>query len=75
MEQGNLVYDGIPPRNEEVAARLGDYLESRQAGFVDWLADGSLLISTRFGDSEQLHRVRAPLGQSEQLTFYRDPVR
>lgn len=74
-EQGNLIFDGIPPRDEASANALADWLESRQASFVDWLSDGSLLISTRFGDSEQLHRVRAPLGQREQVTFYRDPVR
>ena len=34
----------------------------------------ALLIATRFGDVEQLHRVAAPLGAREQLTFYREPV-
>ena len=70
-----LVFDGIPAPDAARTARLGPYLQSRQAGFVDWLADGSLLIRTRFGDTEQLHRVRAPLGQREQLTFGPDTVR
>src|SRR5207244_895736 len=38
------------------------------------LADGSMLIGTRFADTDQLHRVAIPLGMREQLTFYEDPV-
>ena len=75
VEQDNLVFDGIPERDPQVAASLGQWLESRSASFVDWLADGSLLVSTRFADTEQLHRVRFPLGQREQLTWYRDAIR
>ncbi|MGC4027276.1 MAG: prolyl oligopeptidase family serine peptidase [Steroidobacteraceae bacterium] len=71
-EVGTLIYDGITPATPE---RLPDYLEARSAGLVDWLADGSLVIATRFGNAEQLHRVRAPLGMREQLTFLPEPVR
>ncbi|HEV7632044.1 MAG TPA: S9 family peptidase [Steroidobacteraceae bacterium] len=75
VEQGALILDGLPPRSEADAEKVGNWLESRQASFVDWLADGSLLISTRFGDAEQLHRVKGALGTREQLTYFRDPVR
>ena len=73
-ERGNLVFDGIPPADPALAARLARYQQSRGATFLDWLADGSLLVSTRFGDTEQVHRVSAPLGMREQLTFYSDPI-
>ena len=73
-EQGSLVFDGIPPADPALAARLTRYQQSRGATFLDWQADGSMLIGTRFGDSEQLHRVAAPLGMREQLTFYADPI-
>lgn len=73
-ERGNLVLDNIPEVDTPLAARLEDYLNARGASFVDWLPDGSLLISTRFGDTEQLHRVAGPLADREQLTFYRDPI-
>ena len=73
-ERGNLVYDNIPAPDPALARRLGNYLQSRQATFLDWLPDGSLLIATRFGDTEQVHRVAAPLGMREQLTFYAEPV-
>jgi dipeptidyl aminopeptidase/acylaminoacyl peptidase len=73
-ERGNLIFDGIPPADASLAARLARYQQSRGATFLDWLADGSLLVSTRFGDTEQVHRVSAPLGMREQLTFYSDPI-
>ena len=73
-ERGNLIFDGIPPADPALAARLARYQQSRGATFLDWLADGSLLVSTRFGDTEQVHRVSMPLGMREQLTFYPDPI-
>src|SRR3989440_295205 len=73
-ERGNLVFENIPLADAALMARLERYQQSRQATFLDWLADGSLLVATRFGDSEQLHRVAAPLGMREQLTFYQDPI-
>jgi dipeptidyl aminopeptidase/acylaminoacyl peptidase len=73
-ERGNLVLDNIPSVDTPLTTRLDDYLNSRGASFVDWLPDGSLLIATRFGDVDQLHRVAGPLAAREQLTFYREPV-
>ena len=73
-ERGNLVLDNIPTVDTPLTARLDDYMNSRGASFVDWLPDGGLLIATRFGDVEELHRVATPLGAREQLTFYREPV-
>ena len=66
--------DNIPSVDTPLTARLDDYMNSRGASFVDWLPDGGMLIATRFGDVEQLHRVATPLGAREQLTFYREPV-
>ncbi|HYM41641.1 MAG TPA: S9 family peptidase [Steroidobacteraceae bacterium] len=74
-ERGSLVFDNIPPPDAALHARLARYLESREASLLDWLADGSLLIATRFGDTEQLHRIAGPLHAREQLTFYAEPVR
>ena len=73
-EHGDLVFDGIPPPDPALAARLARYQQSRGATFLDWMADGSMLIETRFGDTVQVHRVAAPLGMREQLTFYDDPI-
>ncbi len=52
-----------------VALSLPRYLESRSSSFVDWLADGSMLVMTRFGETMQVHRVRSPLSMREQLSF------
>ena len=73
-ESGNLVLEGIPPRDPALGERLGRYLNGRQAKFLDWLPDGTLLIATRFGDADQVHRVSAPLGAREQLTYYPEPI-
>jgi dipeptidyl aminopeptidase/acylaminoacyl peptidase len=73
-ERGNLVLDNIPALDTALGERLDDWLAVRGASFVDFLPDGALLISTRFGDVDQLHRVAAPGAAREQLTFYREPV-
>src|SRR5690606_2991487 len=74
VEQGNLVFDGIPVEQLAADAELPLALESRSATFADWLADGSMVITTRFGNTAQLHRVRTPLGMRQQFTFKAEPV-
>ena len=74
QEHGNLILEGIPALDGQVTERLGLYRQSRQATFMDWLPDGAMLVSTRFGDVEQIHRIAMPLGMREQLTFYPDPI-
>jgi dipeptidyl aminopeptidase/acylaminoacyl peptidase len=74
QELGNLVLDGVPAHDPAVAAKLDDWLAGRGASFRDFLPDGGVLVSTRFGEVEQLHRVAMPLGAREQLTFYPEPV-
>ena len=73
-ERGALTFEGVPPPDAALSARLERYLQSRGATFIDWTADGSLLVKTRFGDTEQLHRVAAAGAAREQLTFYTDPI-
>jgi hypothetical protein len=63
-ERGNLVLDDVPGVDTPLTTRLEDYLNSRGASFVDWLPDDSLLIATRFGDTEQLHRVAGAHGRA-----------
>ena len=48
---------------------LTPWLQGRDARLVDWWPDGTLLITTRFGETRQLHRVRSALAQREQLSF------
>jgi len=73
-ELGNLILEGIPPLDERLAARLERYANAREATFLDWLPDGSMLVATRFGNTSEIHRVSAPLGSREQLTYRREPL-
>ncbi len=70
-----LVADGIPPVPAELASQTRPYMEFRTAGFAGWNAsDRSMLITTRFGNTVQLHRVAMPMGAREQLSFEAEPV-
>ncbi|MBL0916694.1 MAG: PD40 domain-containing protein, partial [Sphingopyxis sp.] len=70
-----LVADGMPEVPAELAAATRPYMENRGAGFVGWNPiDRSMLISTRFGNTNQIHRVAMPMGARKQLTFEAEPV-
>src|SRR5271154_3385678 len=73
-ERGALVFEGIPPADPALLQRLTPYLQSRTATFLDWTADGGLLIKTRFGDTEQVHQVASAGGARYQRTFYPDAI-
>lgn len=71
-----LVVDQVPPVPQDIVDDTRPYMEFRTASFVEWDAsDKSMIISTRFADTRQLHRVSKPLGKREQLTFAAEPVR
>jgi dipeptidyl aminopeptidase/acylaminoacyl peptidase len=71
----NLVVEGIPPIPAEVPEQVGRYTESRAASFQDWHPTRpEMLVTTRFGDTNQLHHVIQPGGARTQLTFFPDRV-
>jgi len=71
----NLVVEGIPPISKAIAERGGRYTEFRLAGTLDWHPQKrELLITTRFGNTAQVHLVRTPGGNRKQLTFFPDRV-
>lgn len=74
IETGSLVFDGVSPPDAAVVSRLAPWLAARGATFRGWLPEGAILVTTRFGDVEQAHRVAMPLGTREQLTFLAAPV-
>jgi len=74
VERGNLVYDGIPAAAMDADKSLSGWLDARGATFLDWFADGSLLVSLRAGDTAQLQRVGKPLATPEQLTRDAEPI-
>ena len=73
-EVGQLVYDNIPEGSAEIREAIRRYQNARSAVFEDWMLDGSMLITTRFGQTAQLHRVAEPGGDRRQLTFFDEPV-
>ncbi|MEH6792236.1 S9 family peptidase [Parasphingorhabdus sp.] len=75
LKPGALVADQIPAVPLAMVERTRPYMEYRTASFVDWDPKSrAMLVSTRFGDTSQLHRVGTPMGQREQLTFASEPV-
>ena len=73
-ELGDLILEGIPRFDERLGTRLERYANAREATFLDWLPDGSMLIATGFGNTTEVHRVETPLGTREQLTYDREPL-
>lgn len=72
---GPLILDGTPDIPDELVARLTPYLEARSASLSDLSSDGeSLLITTRFGETYQVHHVAQPMGARRQLTFQQEPA-
>lgn len=67
---GNLVMENIPEIPGEVRARLRQYQNVRGAGFSDFAPDGGIYITTRFGETNQIHYVGQPMGARRQITFY-----
>lgn len=74
-EQGALVLENIPPIPADISDTLFQYQQARSASFAGWLPGGQgVLISTRFGQTSQVHRVREPLGDRQQITFFAEPI-
>ena len=74
-EIGNLVLENIPEIPKYLNERLTHYHNTRDAHLVDWLNKGKgLLISTRFGESAQLHIVESPGATRQQATFFSEPI-
>ncbi|UTP39833.1 prolyl oligopeptidase family serine peptidase [Phenylobacterium sp. LH3H17] len=73
-EVGALVTENVPETPPAVREQLHRYQNTRSANFLDWLGDGTMLIATRFGQTPQIHHVKAPGGDRTQLTFFDEPV-
>jgi dipeptidyl aminopeptidase/acylaminoacyl peptidase len=72
----SVVVDNVPPIPASLAETAGRYTDYRYAFVTDWDPQRrEMLVSTRFGDTFQLHLVKMPGGARQQLTFFREPVR
>jgi dipeptidyl aminopeptidase/acylaminoacyl peptidase len=71
----SLVVEGIPEVPASLASEVKRYTESRSAGLANWHPTRrELLITTRFGNTAQVHRVAMPGGARTQLTFFDEPI-
>lgn len=70
-----LVADGIPAVPDTIVAETRPYMEYRTAGFTGWNpVDKSMLIVTRFANTQQLHRLAGPMMARTQISFEEEPV-
>jgi len=71
----NLVVEGVPKIPSSLIETVDRYTNFRGAVFESWdPMKREMLISTRFGDTNQVHHVAMPGGARTQLTFYPDSV-
>lgn len=71
----NLITENIPEISKDLANKVKKYTESRGASFVaiNPLKD-EIIITTRFGTTNQFHSVKEPLGVRKQITFFDEPM-
>ena len=72
---GKLILEDVQQLSAPMGERLTQYTQSRSASFAGWASRGRAVITTRFGETEQLHIVDGPLAARRQLTFFKEPVR
>jgi dipeptidyl aminopeptidase/acylaminoacyl peptidase len=71
----NLIVEGVPPIPASLVETAGRYGSYRSATLADWNPTRrEMLIATRFADTAQLHLVKMPGGERQQLTFFADAV-
>src|SRR6202140_5998589 len=71
----NLVVEGVPAIPSSLVETAGRYGSYRSATLSDWNpVRREMLIATRFADTAQLHLVKMPGGERQQLTFFADAV-
>ena len=71
----SMTAENLPPITPGARAAAQRYLEFRTASFHGWIpGKREMLVTTRFAETAQVHRVAVPRGAREQLTFGQEPV-
>jgi dipeptidyl aminopeptidase/acylaminoacyl peptidase len=73
-EMGNQILENVPVAAPAIRESLARYQNARSAYFDDWAPNGGMVVTTRFGNTNQLHVVAAPGADRSQITFYDEPV-
>nr|WP_232307311.1 hypothetical protein [Sphingomonas sp. Y57] len=71
---GSATLQNVPEIPADVRDAVQRYQNSRAALFEGWLPDGSMLIATRFGATQQIHHVAAPGRARTQISFGSEPI-
>ena len=75
LDSETLRLEGTPEVPAALRADLNRYLETRSAALADVSEDGrQMLVTTRFGQTSQVHLVKAPMAARTQLTFAAEPA-
>ena len=71
----NLIVEGLSPIPTSLVKELNVYTNVRSSGFSEWHPKKKeLIMSTRFGNTNQLHYLKMPMGARTQITFFDEPV-
>jgi dipeptidyl aminopeptidase/acylaminoacyl peptidase len=71
----NLTVEGVPAFSPELRKSAARYMEFRKAEFLGWHpTQRRMLISTRFGDTSQLHTLTGEGAARKQVTFAIEPT-
>lgn len=71
----NLITENIADIPTELSSQVKKYSESRGASLAEiHPLTHSIIISTRFGSTAQLHTVNQAFGDRKQITFFDEPV-
>ena len=70
-----LIADGIPAVPDALADRTRPYMEFRTAALQSWNPrTRGIAVTTRFGNTAQVHEVARPMGMRRQVTFENDAI-
>jgi dipeptidyl aminopeptidase/acylaminoacyl peptidase len=70
-----ITADGVPAIPAALADRIRPYTENRYAAFQGWdPVSHAMLITTRFGNVQQLHTLAKPGATRTQISFEAEPV-
>jgi dipeptidyl aminopeptidase/acylaminoacyl peptidase len=71
----SVTADGIAPISRSIVTEVSRYTNFRPATFQDWdPKTRRVLLTTRFGETNQLHIADHPGGARQQITFLDEPV-
>ncbi|MBU8882381.1 alpha/beta fold hydrolase [Kaistella sp. DKR-2] len=71
----NLIAENIPVIPKSLNEKIKKYSESRGANFTSIHPNGKeVIMVTRFGSTNQLHKLSQAMGNRKQITFFDEPV-